>query len=130
MHFLNNVVTSTLNFAGKGEVNEYVGDYDDCLRQRENINKASAVKKTVKANTKKASNNDTKKLSFKDQRELDGLPKLIETLDAELEALTENMAAAEFYQQDKDSITQAQDRLAEIEQALAKAYERWEELEE
>ena len=125
--FLNNVVTSTLVFEGNGQVGEYVGDYDDWLRQRHVIN--DSANKSTKTETKKSADKATKKLSYKDQRELDALPKLIESLDAELEQLTATMAAPDFYQQDKDTISQATDRLADVEKELEQAYAKWEELE-
>ena len=79
--------------------------------------------------TAKTLNKETKKLNFNDQRELDALPKLIETLDTEQAALTEKMASADFYQQEKDVVAAATQRLSEIERELATAYKRWEELE-
>jgi len=128
--FLNNVVTSTLVFEGNGQVNEYVGDYDDWLRQRQSVTNNTSKTKTVKTETKKAADKPAKKLSYKDQRELDALPKLIESLDAELEQLTASMGKPDFYQQDKDAIAQTTDRLAEVEEELEQAYSRWEALED
>jgi len=133
--FVDNVVTSTLVYEGDARVNEYVGGYEDWLRQYKN--KQSKIKpETVKKETKEKpiENNveakkKPKKLSFNDQRELDALPKLIEDLDAEQEELTNKMASAEFYQQDKDLIAATTQRLGEVEAEQVKAYERWEELE-
>jgi ATP-binding cassette subfamily F protein uup len=70
--FLNNVVTSTLVFEGKGAINQYVGGYDDWLRQRKNETSSNpgALKKDKARATLSA-----KKLSYQDQRELDSLPK-------------------------------------------------------
>lgn len=125
--FLNNVVTSTLVFEGDATVNEYVGDYDDWLRQR-----SAATTKTINTepkSKKEKSNTKTKKLSYKDQRELDALPQLIESLDQELEDLTNKMASPDFYQQDKDIISETTSRISEVEKELEHAYERWEILE-
>jgi len=128
--FVDNVVTSTLVYEGDAIVNEYVGGYEDWLRQYKNKQakiKPVVTKKEVKE--KPAQKKDKKKLNFNDQRELDSLPKLIEDLDAEQEALTNKMASPEFYQQDKDVIAQTTQRLSDVEAEQAKAYVRWEELE-
>jgi len=131
--FIDNVVTSTLAFEGNGVVNEYVGGYEDWQRQykqRDNIEKTTVEKKTTKNKSKtKAENKQLKKLSYKEQLELDELPQKIEKLDAELTQLTETMSDAGFYQRDKKEISEATQRLEEIEKALQQAYERWEQLE-
>ncbi len=137
--FVDNVVTSTLVFEGNAEVYEYVGGYEDWLGQykykQSKIASTQAdqvVKKPVEkaAPEKNSSAKKTKKLSFKEQKELDELPALIDTLDAQLKEITEKMSAAEFYQQDKEIISLATQHLSEIEQALESAYRRWQELEE
>jgi len=124
--FLNNVVTSTLVFEGDAKINDYVGGYEDWLRQRQLASKPAS--KSIQIETKKPAEKNSKKLSYKDQRELDALPKLIEALETELEQLTASMAEADFYQQDKDIISQATDRLAEVEIELEQAYNKWEKL--
>jgi len=132
--FINEVVTSTLVFEGDGQVNEYVGGYDDWLRQRrisssnktaKNKPKAEATKSTVAVSEE----NKPKKLSYKEQSELEKLPAKIEKWEAEQEALHAQMAAGDFYQQDNAVITKAQQQLVELEDELAKGYARWEELE-
>ncbi|MDH4275729.1 MAG: ATP-binding cassette domain-containing protein, partial [Gammaproteobacteria bacterium] len=130
--FLNNVVTSTLVFEGGGVINEYVGGYDDWLRQR----RVAAAPATSQKNMTNAAPTTpaepkakVKKRSYKDQRELDELPAKIEALDAEKAALTAQMNMPEFYRQDKNAIAVTQQRLADIELALAQAYARWEALE-
>ena len=126
--FLNNVVTSSLVFEGKGRVNEYIGGYDDWLRQRKSdapVKAKAAKNEAAQANPKAA----PKKLSYKDQRELDMLPKLIEELDAELEAIQAEIAAPEFYKRDHTEIAATNERMAEVEEKLSAAYERWEALE-
>ena len=137
--FVDNVVTSTLVFEGNAEVYEYVGGYEDWLGQykykQSKIASTQAdqvVKKPVEkaAPEKNSSAKKTKKLSFKEQKELDELPALIDTLDVQLKEITEKMSAAEFYQQDKEIISLATQHLSEIEQALESAYRRWQELEE
>jgi len=141
--FLNNVCTSSLVFDAPGEVNEYVGGYDDWLRQRpEHYSKAekpAAKKQEDKteddAKAKAAESNITaakpkpKKLSYKDQREYDALPELIETLEAELEDLNNQIVAPDFYQQQEELVQSTLAKLAEKESELETAFERWEELE-
>ena len=132
--FLDNVVTSTLVFEGDAQVNEYIGGYEDWLRQK--IDNKPAVrqngeKKPEKQKAElKAEKTPAKKLSYKDQRELEQLPQIIEALDAEHADITENMADADFYQQDKETIANTTQRLTELEQEIQAAYERWELLEE
>jgi ATP-binding cassette subfamily F protein uup len=128
--FLNNVVTSTLVFDDDGQVSEYVGDYDDWLRQRQSVPAAITKSSGDKVPAKKIASKTATKRSYKEQRDLDALPKLIESLDGELEQLSATMAATDFYQQDKTTIAQASDRLAEIERQLEQAYARWQELED
>jgi ATP-binding cassette subfamily F protein uup len=126
--FLNNVVTGTLAFEGDATFREYVGGYDDWLRQRP---ARALLKTTPAAKPEKAGSAppQPKKLSYKESRELDALPQKIETIEQEREQLHAQMGAPAFYQQDKAAIGKAQARLAELDAALAAAYARWEELE-
>jgi ATP-binding cassette subfamily F protein uup len=129
--FLNNLVTSVLAFEGGATVNEYVGGYDDWVRQRpaaapESSPAKPAAEKPAPAKPVPAK---PKKLSYKEQKELESLPANIEKLEADIAALNADMGKPEFYQQAKDAITQSQARLAGLEQALETAYARWEELE-
>jgi len=127
-HFLDNVVTSTLVFEGDGNVNEYVGGYDDWLRQRSKATVSSKM-----ANNKDNSqsvNTVSKKLSYKDQRELSALPEKIESLENEQGILQKKISSADFYQQDADVIKESLDRMTVIEKQLLDAYERWETLDQ
>jgi len=132
--FVNNVVTSTLVFEGNAQVNEYVGGYDDWLNystekaQSENraTKAAIAIKKSASQNGKQS---QSKKLSYKDQRELDALPAQIESFEEEVETLQKLMADNEFYRQEKDEIQKIQQQLIEAEAGLSHCYTRWEELE-
>ena len=126
--FLDNVVTSTLVFEGQGKVNEYVGGYDDWLRQAQHQSSKQATPVADRKGPAKAAQRKPAKLSYKDQRELDQLPARIEQLEAELEQIHQTMASAAFYKQDNQQITATQDRLQQIEDELAEAYERWETL--
>jgi len=132
--FINEVVTSTLVFETGEQVNEYVGGYDDWLRQRRissslkvESNKAKSAEKKPAAATNQPK--QARKLSYKEQSELAKLPAKIEAWETEQETLHQQMASTEFYQQDSDTITNVQQRLAEIESDLAKGYARWEALE-
>lgn len=125
--FLNNVVTSTIAFEGQGQVNEYIGGYEDWLRQRKHINEQTQAKeKSGKPKPKVARTN---KLSYKLQRELDQLPEKINNLETQLETLQANMASADFYQQNAQDIAEAGTQLKELQTQLESAYTRWEELE-
>lgn len=127
--FLNNVVTSTLVFEGGAKIMEYIGGYDDWLRQRVPMDASNntVIKKTD--NTEPKSKSKQNKLSYKHQRELDGLPQKIEQLDSELSELHAAMSDPGFYQQDVASITEANHRLERLQQELEQAYSRWELLE-
>jgi ATP-binding cassette subfamily F protein uup len=124
--FINNVVTSTLVFEGQGRVNEYVGGYDDWLRQRQPEKQRLASKQDKPVMREQ---NRARKLGYKEQRELDELPATIEQLETEQENLHAQMADPAFFKQDGEVIAQSQERLAGIEQSLEQAYARWEELE-
>lgn len=130
--FLNNVVTSTIVFEEMG-AREYVGGYDDWLRQRKpalarKVNEAP-VARTATRSGKEAPVSGPRKLSFKERQELDGLPAIIEKYDAEIAALHREMADPQFYQQPGAQIAAEQARLKQLEEQLAQAYHRWEELE-
>tara|TARA_B100000446_G_scaffold46105_5_gene42327 strand:- start:87963 stop:90023 length:2061 start_codon:yes stop_codon:yes gene_type:complete len=142
--FLNNVVTSTIAFEGSGKVKEYVGGYDDWLRQGgqwqfEEVGKASSSESTATSSADNRNSDDRqtetdpvskkKKLSYKLQRELSALPAKIETLEAEVEAVEAEIAAPEFYQQDHENTAVTLDKLAQLQAELEKKYERWDELE-
>jgi ATP-binding cassette subfamily F protein uup len=128
--FLDNVVTSTLVFEGDGKVAEFVGGYDDWVRQREvdpfseTPSQNESVAKPQTEKTKKPV-----KLSFKDQRELEMLPAKIEALETQVEQFTNEMSKAEFFQQDKDIIVKTQQQLEAANAELEHCYQRWEELE-
>jgi ATP-binding cassette subfamily F protein uup len=128
--FLNNVVTSTLVFEGDGKVAEYVGGYDDWIRQRQ-VDPFSEVplKNAAVTRTRETRPGKAAKLSYKDQRELDTLPEKIETLEIQVQRLTDEMSTAEFFQQDKEVIVATQQQLEQANAELEHCYKRWEELE-
>ncbi|MFW1810291.1 ATP-binding cassette domain-containing protein [Acinetobacter ursingii] len=132
--FMDNVVTSTWVFDGKGGIEEYVGGYQDYLLQRPNqtvVDQKSDVKKAqAKAEANKVVAPTKKiKLSFKDQRELEQLPAEIEKLEAEQSTLSDQLADGSWFVKDAAAATQASQRLAEIEEQLLEKLERWDELE-
>jgi len=126
--FINNVVTSSFVFEGDGAVNEYVGGYDDWLRQRkkEAIVSSSPTEKENKSSKKSGKR---KQLSYLKQRELDALPEQIEQLEEQLQQLTDTIGQPDFYQQEQDQIEKATTRLEDLQQELKTCYKRWEELE-
>ncbi len=127
--FLNNVVTSTIVFEGNGVLTEYAGGYDDWCTQRSQSEEVCAGKEKQK-DAPPPRQKKQQKLGYMEQRELDALPKQIETLEAEQQALHDKIAAPAFYRQDHDTITRVTNRLAEVEQAVEAAYNRWDLLED
>ena len=129
--FLNNIVTSTLILDGNGNVTEYVGGYDDWHKQTEQIPAPKPPKpdSIIQAESKADSKPAPRKLSYNEKRELGQLPKRIEMLEVEQHALSVRMETPEFYQQEGSVITQAVERLQELQQELSALYHRWTELE-
>ncbi len=128
--FLDNVVTSTIAFEGAGKVREYVGGYQDWLRQREQQTVVQP-QTTEKADEKKvqATAKPITKLSYKEQKELNELPQQIEILEAEQRALQQLINDSEFYKQDAPIVTETLAKLDKITCSLDQAFQRWEELE-
>jgi ATP-binding cassette subfamily F protein uup len=132
--FLDNVVTSTLVFDADGDLREYVGGYNDWLRQRPALPKAAPKvtqqeKPEPKKATETAQSPKQKKLSYKFQRELDELPAKLEQAEALLESLMAETSAADFYQQSHDHVSARLEVLHEQEQVVETLMERWVELE-
>lgn len=137
--FINNVVTSCLVFEGNGRIAEYVGGYDDWLRQRPNVaapgNKsAKSAGKQVEPNAdskpdKNPTSAKTRKLSYKESRELEALPQQIEALEAEQNDLHGQLADPNLYQAQPEQVQALQSRLTAVEAELEQAFERWETLE-
>lgn len=123
--FLNNVVTSTMVFEAPGRVKEYVGGYDDWLRQRP----APVVEKTPKKSKGQKAPRKKKKLSYHLVKELEALPDKIDELETRQSALYDEMAKPEFFKQEESVIVDKKKELATVEAELASSYERWEELE-
>ena len=136
--FLDNVVTSTLVFESAGEraagvVKEYVGGYSDWQRQRQVPpgDVAPASRRPTPAGSPPTSESGVtrKKRSFKEQRELESLPAVIEALEVEIGGLHAAMAEPGYYRQPGEGLARDQARLRELEAKLAEAFTRWEALE-
>ena len=135
--FLNNLVTSVLAYEGDGVINEYIGGYDDWVRQRPPMispgetSRGLGQKPAPQAPEVVISKTQSKgrKMSFKEMKELESLPSQIESLERSIERMTQGMANPDFYQQAKDLITAHQADLALQQKNLETAYGRWEELE-
>ncbi len=131
--FLNNVITSSLVFEADG-INEYVGGYDDWLRQRKSTSaEPQQSRKTPQQEKPAAAPAAVKpavKLSYKEQRELDNLPAKIEKFEAQQAELETEIAQPEFYQQEQNVVARRLSELEAVNQQLETVYERWDELEE
>jgi len=137
--FLDNVVTSTLVFQGGGEVREYVGGYQDWLRQggsprllgvAESGGEAKVSKKPQQAPAVAEVAPAKKKLSYKLQRELEALPGRIDEVEKGIEALQAEISDPAFYQQSADVTAAVLSRIEALQQELDGLLERWAELEE
>jgi ATP-binding cassette subfamily F protein uup len=140
--FIDHVVTSTLVFEGAGRVQEYVGGYEDWLRQRDaTVAQVAQLKlrptdnrppakpaAPVGRDFSRAKTASPKKLSYNEQQEARDLPARIDALEREQASLNASMADPGFYRSGGDVITQTLARLEAIEQELLSAYARWTEL--
>ncbi len=127
--FLNNVVTSTIVFEGEGHLQEYVGGYDDWQRQKTAI---PSTKPDAKDNVNKREKpvKDKLKLTFKESRELEELPSIIETMEKEKDTLNDTLSSPEFYAyKNPAEIKAVSFQLESLTKALEEAYLRWDELE-
>jgi ATP-binding cassette subfamily F protein uup len=125
---LNNVVTSTLVLEGNGRVGEYVGGYDDWLRQRKMVTPIRQEKPPIRSKEDPPKREPRQTLSYKEQCELESLPEAIEILEAEQSKLYQAMSEPSFYQQTGSEIASAKARLKSIGTELDEAYQRWEVL--
>lgn len=129
--FLNNIVTSTMVFEGNGRLIEYVGGYDDWLRQRSSSSSegTAKAKKKEKPEKSRPQQERLRTLTFKEKKELETLPKLIESLEAERVGLYKTLADPDFYKEDGSRIPTIKARIDELDLEIPAAYERWEILE-
>ena len=132
--FLDNVVTSTLVFEGDGNFREYAGGYDDWERYQRQLPDAPAQPQkhaTQEIRTPGSAGRDggPRKLTYKEQRELESLPGRIEILEKEQAELHAAMGDGDFYRQASATITAALERLESLKQELEASYQRWQDLE-
>jgi ATP-binding cassette subfamily F protein uup len=128
--FLDNVVTQTIASEGDGVWREYVGGYSDWLKQRNRPAAGTTAAKPAPAKNPAATPKPRAKLSFKEQRELDSLPKEIEALEREQTDLTARMSTPDYHRQGAEQRRTDGKRLEEIEALLLTKFARWEVLEE
>ena len=126
--FIDNVVTQTLVAEGNGVWHEYVGGYSDWLQMRPQVQRPTS-EKTAAPSVKHASAQRAK-LSYREQRDLTALPAEIESLENELQAISERMSQAEYHRQQVNRIKSDRSRIEEIEHLIAAKFERWSALEE
>jgi ATP-binding cassette subfamily F protein uup len=132
--FLDRIVTSTLAFEGGGRVQEYVGGYADYLWQRQPV---ATLDAGVRKNTESAKSTESRprperprRLSYKEQRELEALPERISLLEAEQQRLQQESQSPDFYKADGDHIRAVLARIDAIGPELEALLGRWVELED
>jgi ATP-binding cassette subfamily F protein uup len=129
--FLDNVVTQVIAFEGDGKLMEYAGGYEDWVRvkkfQSQKTAATAPAKPAAKAPEEKPKTSS--KRSFKEQKELDEMPKRIEVLEREQEDITAALGSGTLFRDNPSHAKQLQQRADEIEQELLKLMARWEALE-
>jgi ATP-binding cassette subfamily F protein uup len=129
--FLDNVVTQVIVAEGAGSWQEYIGGYTDWERVRAAAAaRPAAPKAEARAQTREAAPAaKPKKLSYKEQRELEELPVLIAALEAEQKAISDKLAVADIYRQQPDEAKKLNQRFARIDEQLLETLEKWEAIE-
>jgi ATP-binding cassette subfamily F protein uup len=133
--FLDNIVTQTIAAEGSGRWREYVGGYSDWLVQRAasaaaRAGGAAPAQVAPVAAAATPTPRTKSRLGYKDQRELEVLPKQIEMLEAEQAALLARMSSAQYHQSGAEAMRSDSARAGEIEQDMARKFARWEQLEQ
>ena len=130
--FLDNVVTSVFVLNGSGDVDEFVGGYTDWMsyvNQMEQAKPAIVAKKNQEAPKQDNPAVKKKRLSYKDQQELNDLPQIIDDLEVKQAALTLQISSSAFYKKEPLAIAKTLDELKSIETKLEQVYARWNDLE-
>ncbi|HEY0862835.1 MAG TPA: ATP-binding cassette domain-containing protein [Lacunisphaera sp.] len=127
--FLDEVVTSTLVFEGDGRLGDYVGGYTDWQNEKKKMAARKVEPAKAPAAAPKAAGKPARKLSGKEQKELETLPARIEALEQEQAALTAKLADPAFYKKEAAKFAEVKQRLEIVEREHATAFARWEELE-
>lgn len=140
--FIDNTATECYLFEGEGRLNKYVGGFFDAKQQQANFWASKAVEEQAKAKKTEALKEESTvkndrtskpksvKLSYKEQRELEQLPQLLEELETKITVLQAEIADPAFFQQAHDITDAKLKALADTEAELETAFLRWEELEE
>ena len=140
--FIDNTATECYLFEGEGRLNKYVGGFFDAKQQQANFWASKAVEEQAKAKKTEALKEESAvkndrtskpksvKLSYKEQRELEQLPQLLEELETKITVLQTEIADPAFFQQAHDITDAKLKALADTEAELETAFLRWEELEE
>jgi ABC transport system ATP-binding/permease protein len=132
--FLDNVVTSSLVLEGNGDIVEVAGGYADWWRERgsklasKSVARSLETSKPVEPDVSIKTSDAKRKLSFKENKELEALPGLIESLETEQASLSDAMNAPDFFKQSASLINQANEKLAQLAVKIQAAYARWDEL--
>jgi ATP-binding cassette subfamily F protein uup len=133
--FLDNVVTQTIAAEGGGRWREYVGGYTDWLRQRPQPQESVAQAGAARAGGPAAAMVETpatstprRKLSYKEQRELESLPGELEKLEREQQELNERICAPDYHRVGAEQMKRDRERAAELVTLIASGMDRWEEL--
>lgn len=132
--FMDRVVTKVLAFEGEGKITVIDGGYSDYLAWKERMKLREQEEKTVAKNKQPEAKvvksvKIANKLAYKEQKELDDLPALIENTDAEKAAIEDRFCDSDYFTNSPDAFQKDQKRLIDLEKTLAHAYQRWEELE-
>jgi ATP-binding cassette subfamily F protein uup len=127
--FLDNVVTQTIASEGNGRWGEYVGGYSDWLRQRSLPRGIQISNRGGSTAPPAAAPAPKRKLSFKEQRELDSLPGEIEKLEGEQQALAMQLCEPDYHRVGAEQMRLDRERSTELAKLIATRMERWETLE-
>ncbi len=139
--FMDNVVTSTMIFSESGKVEEYVGGYSDWVKKGGSLLGSEKVLKKDKEDSSKRNSQDLKvnspigteskkgKISYKEERELQNLPKSIEKLEKKKNSLEILISAPDFYNNENLMVQKTLKDLSDLQAKLDINYQRWEELE-
>ncbi len=134
--FLDNVVTSSLYFEQSGKIGHHIGGYSDAKaavtlaeKKAKQIEKAAKQESAVQKPNRDKSKPSPKKLSYKDQLELDSLPAQMEDLEQRIDVLQDETTSAGFYQQDNEKVTETLANLEQLQTEFDAMFTRWEELE-
>ncbi len=127
--FMDRVVSRVLAFEGAGKVVTVEGGYTDYAvwKSKQKTESATPAKKEVLPKSK--TERKATKLSYKDQRELDGFPAQIESLESEKAEIEKRFCDPDYFSRETDAFLKDQKRLSELENELSVCYERWDELE-